>query len=173
MYYSTLYDSPLGEILLAGTESRLTGLWFKDQKHFAAKLSPEHIYIEDFQNLPVALSQSIRWLDAYFKGENPDFMPATQLTGTSFQMEVWEILKTIPYGKTMSYGEIAAHLARQRGKSSMSAQAVGNAVGKNPISIIVPCHRVIGATGSLTGYAGGIERKQTLLTLENIPHKKE
>ena len=166
MYYSTLYHSPLGEILLAGTEIHLTGLWFRDQKHFAAKLSPEHIYIEDSQNLPASLSQSIRWLDIYFSGKNPDFMPVTHLTGTSFQLKVWEILKTIPYGETMTYGEIASVISRQCGNVSMSAQAVGNAVGRNPISIIIPCHRVIGANGKLTGYAGGIERKQSLLTLE-------
>ena len=172
MHYTTHYHSPLGEIILAGTDTHLTGLWFKDQKYVMASLPENTIHKDEHTSLPCALSESLRWLDIYFSGTNPDFTPPVHLTGTAFQMEVWEILKNIPYGESMTYGEIASVLAKHRGLSSMSAQAVGNAVGRNPISIIIPCHRVIGANGSLTGYAGGIERKQVLLTLENIAYKK-
>ena len=172
MHYTTLYHSPLGEIILAGTDTHLTGLWFKDQKYVMANPAANSIYIEEKDLLPHILQITIHWLDIYFSGANPDFTPPVHLTGTAFQMEVWEILKNIPYGESMTYGEIASVLAKHRGLSSMSAQAVGNAVGRNPISIIIPCHRVIGANGSLTGYAGGIERKQALLTLENIAYKK-
>lgn len=168
MHYTTTYSSPIGDILLACDDIGLIGLWFKDQKHYAVKLSPEHTHVEDSAALPLPLSEAIRWLDIYFSGQNPDFMPSFQLHGTPFQMQVWEILKTIPYGKTMTYGEVASVLAKQRRILSMSAQAVGNAVGRNPISIIIPCHRVIGANGSLTGYAGGIERKRALLTSEGV-----
>lgn len=168
MHYTTLYSSPLGGILLAGTDSHLTGLWFKDQKYVMANLPADSVHIDKKHPLPYALSESIRWLDIYFAGKNPKFMPPLHLTGTTFQMEVWENLKKIPYAETTTYGEIASIIAKQRRISSMSAQAVGNAVGHNPISIIVPCHRVLGANGALTGYAGGIERKKALLMLEQI-----
>jgi len=170
MQYLTTYSSPLGNILLACDHIGLTGLWFEDQKHFKANLSPEHIYIESSSTLPSALSESIHWLDVYFSGVNPDFTPQLHLIGTTFRMEVWKILLDIPYGKTVTYGEIASKLAKQRGLSSMSAQAVGGAVGHNPISIIVPCHRVIGSNRSLTGYAGGITRKSYLLSMETYAH---
>jgi len=166
MHFTTTYRSPLGDILLAGTDTHLTGLWFMDQKYVKATLPPDAIHLKTSSELPTSLRESIRWLDIYFSGINPDFMPSLQPSGTVFQMEVWEILKDIPYGKTMTYGEVASVLAKQRGIISMSAQAVGNAVGRNPISIIIPCHRVIGANGTLTGYAGGIERKHALLILE-------
>lgn len=168
MYYSTIYSSPLGEILLAGTDTHLIGLWFKGQKYFMANLPADSVCMEDNHHLPSSLQTSILWLNIYFSGNNPDFMPSLQLTGTHFQMEVWEILKNIPYGETMTYGEIASILAKQRGIPSMSAQAVGGAVGHNPISIIVPCHRVVGTDGKMTGYAGGIWRKEALLKLENF-----
>ena len=171
MLYTIIYPSPLGDIMLAGTNSHLTGLWFKNQKYFMANLPENAIPLENNDPLPHALSESRRWLNIYFSGINPDFLPPLKLNGTPFQIEVWEILKNIPYGQTMTYGEIASMIAKQRELSSMSAQAVGNAVGRNPISIIVPCHRVIGANGSLTGYAGGIERKCALLNLEKIPYK--
>lgn len=109
-----------------------------------------------------------RWLDAYFSGVEPDFMPRVHLCGTAFQLEVWEELRAIPYGRTVSYGDIARAIARRRGIARMAAQAVGGAVGRNPVSIIVPCHRVIGADGSITGYGGGIDRKRALLALEGI-----
>ena len=117
-------------------------------------------------NILFVMAEAIRWLDIYFSGATPDFTPSLHFSGTPFQMEVWNILQTIPYGETMTYGEIASILAKQQGFLSMSAQAVGNAVGRNPVSIIVPCHRVIGANGNLTGYAGGIDKKRALLTLE-------
>ena len=148
MQYTGKYKSPLGNILLAADEKGLTGLWFEGQKYFARCLDKEH----EEKNLPV-FRDAKRWLDTYF-------------TGTSFQNEVWEILYSIPYGKTTTYGEIARLLAQKKGLAQMSAQAVGGAVGHNEISIIVPCHRVVGASGSLTGYAGGIDRKIKLLKLE-------
>ena len=166
MYYLTTYHSPIGEIILACDNIGLTGLWFKNQKHFAATLSSEHIYIEETHQLPPFLSEGIRWLDIYFSGKKPDFTPAIHLTGTPFRVEVWQLLLTIPYGETISYGEIASKIARQHGLVSMSSQAVGGAVGHNPLSIIVPCHRVVGADGSLTGYAGGVDKKAYLLSIE-------
>ena len=108
-----------------------------------------------------------KWLDIYFDGKEPDFTPRLHLQGSPFRMEVWEILLKIPYGKTTTYKEIAERVAAQRGIPSMSAQAVGGAVGHNPVSIIVPCHRILGTDGSLTGYAGGVEKKKSLLSLEN------
>lgn len=168
MHYTTIYKSNLGDILLACDNTGLTGLWFKDQKHFAANLPSEHTYIDDSEHLPLPLSDAVRWLEIYFSGKLPEFTPPLHLIGTPFQMEVWQILLSIPYGKTTTYGEIASNLAKKRGLHSMSAQAVGSAVSKNPVSIIVPCHRVVGTNGKLTGYAGGIWRKEALLKLENI-----
>lgn len=107
-----------------------------------------------------------KWLDIYFSGKAPDFTPALKLTGTDFQMKVWEKLTKIPFGKTVTYGKLAKEIAAETGKEKMSAQAIGGAAGKNPIGIIVPCHRVIGSDGSLTGFAGGIEVKKRLLQLE-------
>ncbi len=162
MLYTYSYASPLGEITLAGNEHALTGLWFVGQKYYADTLSGS--YTEKI--LPI-FQQTAGWLDIYFSGKEPDFMPALFMSGTPFQMEVWEILKEIPYGQTTTYRAIAERIAFQHGISRTSAQAVGGAVGHNPISIIVPCHRVVGANGSLTGYAGGVERKMELLKLEN------
>lgn len=108
------------------------------------------------------------WLDIYFSGKEPDFTPPLHLTGSPFRLSVWKLLQQIPYGKTMTYGELARRIAGQRGLPHMSAQAVGGAVGHNPISIIVPCHRVVGSDGSLTGYAGGVDKKQRLLALEGV-----
>ena len=155
------YDSPLGGILLAADEGGLTGLWFDGQKYFARDLSARHTE----QDTPI-LSKARRWLDIYFSGREPDFTPPLHPIGSAFRQSVWEILLQIPYGHTMTYGEIAHQLAEKRGVKAVSAQAVGGAVGHNPVSIIVPCHRVVGADGSLTGYAGGIERKIVLLCLE-------
>lgn len=161
MQYTSKYKSPLGNILLAADEKGLTGLWFEGQKYFALYLDKEH----EEKELPV-FRETKRWLDTYFTGKEPDFKLPLHFTGTSFQNEVWEILYTIPYGKTITYGEIARLLTQKKGLAQMSAQAVGGAVGHNEISIIVPCHRVVGASGSLTGYAGGIDRKIKLLKLE-------
>lgn len=161
MQYTSKYESPLGNILLAADAIGLTGLWFEGQKYFALYLDKEH----EEKALPI-FDEAKRWLDIYFSAKEPDFELPLHFTGTEFQNEVWEILYAIPYGKTMTYGEIAKRLAEKRGIARMSAQAVGGAVGHNEISIIVPCHRVVGANGSLTGYAGGIAKKIALLKLE-------
>ncbi len=161
MHYICNYRSPLGRILLASDGESLTGLWFAGQKHFAKGLARA----AEERELPV-FQTACRWLDIYFSGQQPDFSLPLHLQGTVFQQQVWQILRTIPYGKTMTYGQLAAILAQKRGLTHMSAQAVGSAVGSNPISVVVPCHRVVGANGSLTGYAGGLERKKALLALE-------
>lgn len=163
MQYTSHYQSPIGNILLAADEIGLTGLWFEGQKYFALYLDKEH----EEKELPI-FKQTKRWLDVYFSGKEPDFSVPLHFTGTDFQNEVWEILYSIPYGTTMTYGEIAKQIAAKRGLKRMSAQAVGGAVGHNEISIIVPCHRVVGSNGSLTGYAGGIDKKIWLLTLEKV-----
>lgn len=151
------YDSPLGGMTMASDGTHLVGLWFDGQKHFADTLNQAH---EVRDNLPV-FKATRRWLDLYFAGEVPDFTPALFMRGTDFRRRVWEILLTIPHGHTMTYGEIAKGIGMPK-----AAQAIGNAVGHNPISLIIPCHRVIGADGSLTGYAGGVERKRGLLERE-------
>ena len=161
MQYISHYQSPLGGILLAADEIGLTGLWFEGQKYFALYLDKEH----EEKEVPV-FETAKRWLDIYFAGNEPDFQVPLHFTGTEFQNEVWEILCSIPYGKTITYGEIAKKIAEKRGLERMSAQAVGGAVSHNEISVIVPCHRVVGTNGSLTGYAGGIEKKVALLKLE-------
>lgn len=161
MQYISHYQSPLGDILLAADEIGLTGLWFQGQKYFALYLDQEH----EEKEVPV-LEQTKKWLDVYFSGREPDFTVPFHFIGTDFQNQVWEILAAIPYGQTTTYGEIAKQLAAKRGLKRMSAQAVGGAVGHNEISILVPCHRVVGANGSLTGYAGGIDKKVALLKLE-------
>lgn len=155
------YDSPLGDILLAADEAGLTGLWFEEQRHYAATL-PEDVQTKEMP----ALMEGRRWLDIYFAGNEPDFTPPLHPIGTPFRMAVWHILLEIPYGATTTYGAIAKRLAKERGLPQMSAQAIGSAVGRNPISLIIPCHRVIGRNGRLTGYAGGLHRKASLLALE-------
>ena len=161
MQYTTTYQSPLGEILLAADEIGLTGLWFDGEKYYAWNLDENH----EEKEVPV-FQEAKRWLDIYFSGREPDFMPPMHMLGTAFQKEVWEILRTIPYGETTTYGGIAAKIAKKRGLTRMSAQAVGNAVGRNELSILIPCHRVVGTNGCLTGYAGGIDKKTALLKLE-------
>ena len=161
MQYTSAYQSPVGEILLACDEIGLTGLWFEGEKFYALSLDKAH----EEREMPV-FAEVKRWLDIYFSGHEPDFMPSIHMIGSLFQLSVWEILRQIPYGKTTTYGEIAKRLAAERGLSRMSAQAVGGAVGHNEISIIVPCHRVVGTNGSLTGYAGGVDKKVRLLQLE-------
>ena len=155
------YDSPMGRILLAADEIGLRGLWFDGQKYFARDLPEKRIEQETH-----ALAEARRWLDVYFTGKEPDFLPPLHPTGSAFRQSVWEILLKIPYGQTITYGDIARQLAAKRGLANMSAQAVGGAVGHNEISVIIPCHRVVGASGSLTGYAGGIDKKIKLLELE-------
>lgn len=154
MQYTTWFPSPLGRILLASDGTGLTGLWFEGQKYFARGLETVH----EEKNAPV-FDAVKRWLDLYFSGVRPDFTPPLRLIGTPFQRTVWKRLQAVPYGQTTSYGELALAVGT-------SSRAVGGAVGRNPISIIIPCHRVVGANGGLTGYAGGIERKIRLLKLE-------
>lgn len=156
------YDSPLGGILLAADEIGLTGLWFDGQKYFARDLPAERVE----RSTPV-LSEAKRWLDVYFTGKEPDYMPPLHPAGSAFRQSVWDILLQIPYGQTTTYGEIAWQLAEKQGLPRMSAQAVGGAVGHNEISVIIPCHRVVGTNGSLTGYAGGIDKKVKLLEWEH------
>ncbi len=167
MQYITHYQSPLGGITISSNGTALTGLWFDGQKYFASTLGADY----EEKDLPV-FTEAKRWLDIYFSGREPDFTPPLSLNGSAFRMAVWQILQSISYGQTITYGDIARQLAAQTGKTKMSAQAVGGAVGHNPISIIVPCHRVIGAGGSLTGYAGGIDKKVQLLELEGINKNK-
>ena len=167
MTFTQHYDSPLGGILLAADVVGLTGLWFDGQKYFARGLSSER----EERELPVLL-EAKRWLDIYFTGKEPDFLPPLHSIGSAFRRSVWEILLQIPYGRTTTYGEIARRLAEKQKLSRLSAQAVGGAVGQNAISIIIPCHRVVGTNGSLTGYAGGVDKKMKLLELEHADMRR-
>ncbi len=160
--YVHRYQSPLGGITIASDGAALVGLWFDDQRFFAASPSPE----QEEKPLPV-FEQADRWLNLYFSGRDPGFAPPVKLRTTEFRQAVCNIMLTIPYGRTMTYGKIAEIVARQKGVRHMSAQAVGGAVGHNPVSLIVPCHRVIGAHGALVGYGGGLDRKAALLALEH------
>ena len=161
MDYTYRYISPLGSITLASDGEALTGLWFDGQKYF-----PHNLISESTEAELSVFVQTCKWLDIYLSGKEPGFTPPISLQTTPFRQAVYDILLTIPYGQTMTYGEIANILAKQKGIERMSAQAVGSAVGHNPISIIIPCHRVVGSDGSLTGYAGGLDKKTALLELE-------
>lgn len=173
MYSICHYNSPLGGITLACDEERLTGLWFDGQKYFGSGILKDDSMPEKAETKkPPVLEQTVKWLDIYFSGQEPDFTPPLHLIGSEFRLSVWKMLPEIPYGQTTTYKELAGRIAEQRGIKSMSAQAVGGAVGHNPISIIVPCHRVLGTDGSLTGYAGGIDKKISLLTLEKAAFTK-
>ena len=159
MLYTDSFASPLGEILLVSDGEALCGLWFEGQRHFPAALAAE-------ERPELAVFEKTRaWLERYFAGKAPELDVSLRPDGTAFQRAVWELLREIPYGETISYGELAAALAERSGRPC-SARAVGGAVGRNPVSILVPCHRVVGADGSLTGYAGGLERKRKLLEIE-------
>ena len=160
--FITHYASPLGRLLLAADEEGLTGLWLEGQKYFAAGLPQQR----EEQRTP-ALEEACRWRDTYLTGREPDVTPPLHPVGSDFQRAVWQLLLQIPYGQTTTYGALAGELARQRGLTHFSAQAVGGAVGHNRVSIIIPCHRVVGSGGSLTGYAGGLENKIKLLELES------
>ena len=164
MDYIWHYVSPLGPIMLASDGEALVGLWFEGQKYFADSLEIEH----QEKMLPI-FEDTCLWLDSYFSGREPGFTPKLNMRTTEFRKRVWRILLDIPYGKTMAYGEIAARIAKERGLTQMSAQAVGGAVGHNSISLIIPCHRVVGTGGTLTGYAGGIDKKLRLLQMEKAP----
>lgn len=159
--YTSEYISPLGSITLACDEEAIIGLWFNGQRHFG-NILPEYTVKRDHP----LFAEARRWLDVYFSGREPDFLPALRYDSTPFRKAVCDIMLTIPYGKTMPYGEIAIQIAEKNEIVKMSAQAIGGAVGHNPISLMIPCHRVVGANGSLTGYGGGIGRKEKLLSLE-------
>lgn len=166
MYYKTCYKSSIGNITLAcDSNQSLIGLWFEGQKYFEAGIKDEII---PKNNLEI-FEKTEDWLKRYFAGKKPETseVPLAPV-GNEFRQEVWQILCEIPYGKVVTYGDIAKKIAQKRGLTKMSAQAVGGAVGHNPISIIIPCHRVVGANGNLTGYAGGIDIKTKLLGLEGI-----
>lgn len=158
--YKSFYFSPLGKIVLLEENNYLTNLYFEGQKKF----EPE---IKDIKEKDLKIfKETKKWLDCYFRGKIPDYTPELLLKGTEFQLEVWEILKNIQYGKITTYKEIAQTITKKRGIKKMSAQAIGGAISKNPVAIIIPCHRVIAQNGSLTGYAGGIKRKEELLKIE-------
>lgn len=166
MQYLSEYGSPIGKLVLTADESALTGVWFEGQNSAAGSFEKQY----EKRETPV-LQKTKQWLDMYFAGIEPEIEVPMHFVGSAFQLEVWKILRTIPYGKTMTYGEIAKQIVEQKGILRMSAQAVGGAVGHNKISILVPCHRVIGTNGKLTGYAGGIEKKIKLLELEHVDIK--
>ena len=151
------YDSPLGEMRLCCDEEGLRAVIFEGQKY-----EDRHIPADTVQGTHPILEETKVWLSQYFDGKIPDFLPAFRLNGSAFQLRVWEALLRIPYGETVTYGELAKRLGCK------GAQAVGSAVGRNPISILIPCHRVMGAGGKLTGYAGGVEKKEFLVNLEKI-----
>lgn len=160
---AAVYESPLGSYVMAEEDGKLVGLWLMGQKYFPKELPPVGSGEREI------FTRTRRWLDAYFAGERPEpgelrLAPK----GSAFARQVWELLLEIPYGETVTYGQLARELAKRRGLERMSAQAVGGAVGHNPISIIIPCHRVLGAKGQLTGYAGGLETKRRLLELEGV-----
>lgn len=162
MHYISHYRSPLGGTTMASNGEALTGLWFDGQQHFASTLSCQ------YQEKDLSIFDKTKeWLNIYFSGRNPNFTPPISLEGTPFWKQVWEMLTRIPYGQVTTYRALAQAIAQERGLAQMAAQAVGGAVGHNPISIIIPCHRVVGSDGSLTGYAGGIDKKLKLLKLEN------
>ena len=167
MLYYKKVASPLGEITLRSDGEALTGLWFADDKHYGAK----DIAGAALADLDVFM-QAEAWLAEYFAGREPKVSVPLKLQGSEFQMQVWRLLQDIPYGRLVTYGDIAKKIAAQKGMARMSAQAVGGAVGHNPLCIIVSCHRVVGANGSLTGYGGGMWRKVRLLELEKVDMNK-
>ena len=158
--YKKIYKSPISNIILTSDGTNLTGLYFENS-YDSKKHNPNYID----QDLEI-FKETINWLDTYFKGKKPDFIPKYKLELTPFQKEVTEIMNKIPYGTTITYKDIAKEIAKKRGIKKMSAQAVGNAVGNNPICIIIPCHRVLGQNNNLTGYGGGIKNKIKLLEIE-------
>lgn len=176
MIYTATYESPIGKLFLAAENEALIGLWIQGQKYFPEKLFREQAGVMDCTGKDCGiLAQTGVWLDQYFAGDKPDpgqlklapgLVPGILPPVSEFRQQVWKLLLEIPYGEVVTYGELARRLAQRRGLNSMSAQAVGGAVGHNPLSIIIPCHRVVGADGGLTGYAGGVEKKRWLLNLE-------
>lgn len=165
MYYYCIYNSPIGKLTIASNEQNIVGLWIDKQKYYMDILQDKEYQEKETE----VIKGAKKWLDKYFNNEKPEIeeLPI-ELIGSNFRKQVWKILTEIPYGKVITYGDIARQIAKQRGINTMSAQAVGGAVGHNPISIIIPCHRVVGTNGSLTGYAGGVKTKAKLLELEGV-----
>lgn len=166
--YTSTYDSAIGSLLLAADDIGLVGLWLNSDRFYANLLANCESVVKE---TPI-LEAVKRWLDVYFSGREPKIELPIHLIGTPFRQEVWQLLLQIPYGQVATYGDLAKKMAEKRGVAYMSAQAIGGAVGHNEISIIIPCHRVIGANGNLTGYAGGIDKKLKLLELEGVDTKK-
>ena len=167
--FFTKYNSPIGKIIITSNGKSLCGVYFEGQKYFLYSIKTPLTENNDLDILKITKN----WLDRYFAKEKPKISELPILAeGTNFRKLIWEVLLEIPYGTTMTYGEIAKIAAKKLNKLKISAQAVGGAIGHNPISIIIPCHRVIGAGGKLTGYAGGIDKKLELLTLEGIDISK-
>lgn len=165
MYYYYNYDSPVGKLTIASNEHSIVGLWIEQQKYYMDALTGKESQEEETDVIKLAE----KWLDRYFNHEKPEISELPiELMGSDFRKEVWKILTEIPYGKIITYGDIAKRITEEKGAKIMSAQAVGGAVGHNPISIIIPCHRVVGANGSLTGYAGGVDIKKKLLEFEGV-----
>ena len=163
MQFTHHVPSPLGGVTLLSDGEALLGLWFDGQKYFPTDLPAP----ENEKRLPI-WEQADAWLALYFEGKRPDFLPPLRMETTPFRRRVWQELLKIPYGQTVTYGELARRIAAERGLARFSAQAVGGAVGHNAISLMIPCHRVVGSGGTLTGYAGGLEKKRALLTLEGV-----
>ncbi len=166
--FKSYYNSPLGKIIIVADNASVYGVYFDSQKHL-----PENLEDYEINDNILAIKEVKNWLDEYFEGKNPSVKNLSiKLIGSEFKLLVWSVLKTIPYGKTLTYGEIAQMLSKKMNKEKMSARAVGSAVGHNPISIIIPCHRVLGKNNKITGYAGGINKKIELLKLEGINVEK-
>ena len=164
MHYVSHYESPLGTMTVASDGDRLTGLWFDGQKYDRSTISDDAV----LQPLLPVFTQAAQWLDAYFEGSDPGFTPPISVEGSDFKTMVTTIMLSIPFGATSTYARIATEVARRTGRRHMSAQAVGGAVGHNPIALIVPCHRVLASDGGLRGYAGGVDRKEWLLKMEGV-----
>ena len=159
MYYSTNYESPLGEMLIVSDGETICGVWFYGQKHFKSTVVGKTIHDDGLS----IFKKAKQWFEDYFNGKNPQINFQLKPEGSKFRQKVWKILSEIPYGETLTYGEMASQIS-----PNMSAQAVGGAVGRNPISILIPCHRVLGSDRKLTGYAAGLDKKIELLKIENI-----
>lgn len=167
MYQTVQYDSPVGRITFACDGDALVGLWIEGQKYYMEGYEHRQAPASEMETAKETVSAVKSWLDRYFAGDKPAISELRlQPAGSTFRRLVWKILCEIPYGAVITYGDIAKRIAAETGRKTMSGQAVGGAVGHNPISIIIPCHRVVGANGSLTGYAGGIDKKIKLLKLE-------
>jgi methylated-DNA-[protein]-cysteine S-methyltransferase len=165
MYYYYIYNSPIGKLTVASNEENIVGLWLDGQKYYMDILKGKEYQEKETETIKLAK----KWLDKYFGKEKPEISELPiELIGSDFRKQIWKILSEIPYGKVITYRDIAKQIAEQKGIKTMSAQAVGGAVGHNPISVIIPCHRVVGTNGSLTGYAGGIKNKIKLLELEGV-----